>query len=257
MEEQEKAKGDLLSLLPGSTPVDVAKKQANRDRMAKARAARDRNKSAKIVKPVGEYDQKESSGNSASTSPASVIRQDDILWFTEVDKNDKGKVANDYPAYYFDASELKEEIRILSGQIEDGVYEGKRKREACERLAARKERLDKIEEGRPKLSGSVKDRVAKVSRELGEQIRDSMFSYDSHWQQRADPHTVAERMVTPCIEIKNGDVAAFAEQRGMRIVNGKISQNDAQTIYKVMSKVLGESSDVDRLRPIRAHGNTI
>ena len=191
------------------------------------------------------------------TAPAVPVKDPEIIWFTEVDYNDKGKVAADFPAYYFDTSELKEEIRKLSEQLDEGIYQGPRKREAETRLNARKDRLDKIEKGRPKLEGQTKDKVVKAMNELGGLIRDSMFSYDSHWKMTADPHEVAHRMVNPCIDVKNEQVASFVRQRGYRIVDGKINQNDASVIFKTMCKLVGEPSDTDRLRPIRQHGNTV
>ena len=40
-----------------------------------------------------------------------VVKLDDIDWFTEVDYNSKGKIAANYPAWYYDIplDELKEE----------------------------------------------------------------------------------------------------------------------------------------------------
>ena len=219
--------------------VEDAKKQANKDRMAKARAARGKKKT--------------------SVQAGSIkVKDPEIVWFTEVDYNDKGGVAADFPAYYFDTKELKEDIRNLSEQLGDGIFTGKRKRENEERLAVMKGKLEKIEKGKPKLSGPTKDKVADANREIGEEIKESMFSYDSHWKQTADPHIVAERMVTPCIDIKNNPViASFMKQRGFQIVNGKVNRVAADIFHKVTSKLLEEDSDVSRLQPVRAHGNVI
>ena len=229
--------------------VEEAKKVASREKrraqMARAReAGKTKRMVAKAHEPIPE-------------APAVKVKDSEIVWFTEVDYNPNGKVSADFPAYYFDLKELKEDIRALSEQLDDGIYQGKRKRDAEKRLTTLKDRFDKIESGRPKLEGPTKDKVVRSAKDLGERIKDSMFSYDSHWKQTADPHEVAERMVNPCIEVKDECVASFVKQRGFRVENGKISQNDASIVFKVMSKLLGEPSDTDRLRPIRQHGNVI
>ena len=194
-----------------------------------------------------------------AATPAVKVESSDIIWFTEVDYNDKGKIANDYPAYYDEISikELKEDIRVLTEQLDDDVYQGKKKRIEKARLDKMQDRYDKIQAGRPKLEGAKKDKVANSMKNLGERIKESMFSYDAHWKQTADAHTVAERMVTPCIEVKDEFVNSFVKQRGFKMENGKISQNDASIIFKTMCKLIGEQSDTDKLRPIRSHGNTL
>ena len=218
--------------------VQDAKKKANKERMAKARAAR--GKKVKVVEAA-----------------AITVKDPDIIWFTELDYNEKGGVASDFPAYYFDTNELKEDIRQLSEQLEDGVFTGKKKREQQTKLKSLQDKLDKTENGKPKLAGPTKDKVVAAVREVGEQIKGSMFSYDSHWKQTADPHEVARRMVEPCIEVKNPIVASFMKQRGFEVKNGMVNQTAASIFFKVGSKLIDEGSDTDRLRPIRAHGNII
>jgi hypothetical protein len=235
-------------IIQETSVADAKKAAAKANRQAAMKRAQEARKVKKMIadshKPIPE-------------APVVQVKDSEIVWFTEVDYNPQGKVASDYPAYYFDTKEIKEEIRVLSEQLDDGVFQGKRKREAETRLLQRKDRLDKIESGRPKLEGQVKDKVVKSMNDLGDRIRGTMFSYDSHWKQTADPHDVADRMVNPCVEIKDECVASFARQRGMRIVDGKINQNDASVIFKTMCKLVGEPSDTDRLRPLKAHGTTI
>jgi len=238
------------------TPEEIKKETSKQNRINALKRAR----AAKKVKPAQVLTEKSAEEKEISTMSAGTaikVEDDNIVWFTEVDFNDKGKVASDYPAYYFDTKELKEEIRVLSENIEDDVYKGRQKRQEVARLKKMEDRLDKIENGRPKLEGKTKDRVVRAMHELGEQLGSSMFSYDSHWKQTADPHTVAERMVEPCIEVRDPNVASFVKQRGFRMVGGKINQNDASIIFKTMCKLIGEPSDTDRLRPIRQHGTTI
>jgi hypothetical protein len=182
----------------------------------------------------------------AKKSSKAIKTSSGIKWFTEVDYNPKGKVSGDYPAYYFEAQmyELEENIRDLGQAIEDGVFQGTRKRDEMKRLKTMTDRLEKIKEGKPKLSPVDKDRMSRSLRELCDDIKKSQYSYDECWKQTADPHELAKRMEQPCIEIKNELVGSYAKQRGMRIKDGKISQNHATMIASVMAKLIGEHIDV-------------
>ena len=230
------------------TPEEL-KKEAARERMAKAREAR---KAKKVESPPAV-------SPASPASPSISVKSSEIVWFTEVDLNDKGKVANDFASYYYPEliRGLEDERRALQRQLDGNVLQGDKKFSAEARVKAIKQKIDKIKEGTPNLQGPTKDAVNKAKETLGDQISDSMFSYDSHWKMTADPHTVSERMHNPCIEINNPIVAAFAKQRGMRVEDKKISQNDARIIYKHFAKALGEPTSLEHLQPVRSHGTTI
>ena len=255
--------GGITVMVDTPEEVEANKKEAAKVRMEIARAAK-RPRSRQVAPPKRKpsITLKEMSIDEAKAeAPAAPIKLKDaeITWFTEVDFNDKHKVASDYPAWYFDGqplNDLREEVRSLEEDIELGVYTGQKLVGARRNLNLKKDRLEKIINGRPKLDGQLKDKVVRSWKELGSRLTDSMFSYDSHWKQIADPHMVAERMVKPCIEIKDEIVHSYAKQRGMRIENGKISQNDASIIFKSVAKLIGEQSSTDYLRPTRSHGIT-
>jgi hypothetical protein len=216
--------------------MDDAKKQAFKERMAKARAEK---KLAKAKEPV------------VAKELPPVKLDFEIKWFTEVDYNDKGKLANDLPAYYFDEQirELAEDIRVVEENLELGVYTGTRKRDAMKQLEDKKRRYSKVVDGKPKLSGVNKDKVYRSLKEFGQKITESMYSESDMWTQKADPHREAERMVNPCIKITDEIVGSFVKEKGMNVVDGKISRNDASLAYKTLAKVLGESTNIEDLRP--------
>ena len=170
-----------------------------------------------------------------------------IMWFTEVDLNDKGRVANDMPAYYDykNIEELGEKIRNLEVGLEDGLFIGPKKREKSKQLDMLKNRLNKINEGKPKLTGAEKDQVYKAVQDLEKSIREKSCSYDEAWKQTADPQEEARMMVKPCIKIPNEMVGDYAKQRGFNIKDGMISRDHAKMICKVMARVIEHRVNLD------------
>lgn len=179
----------------------------------------------------------------------------DIKWFAEVDINSKtGRPSADYPGWYFEQriAEQADEIRNLENALDMDLYKGQKKKEAVLRLSAMKKRHDEILESKPNLRGADKDRIAKVANDLGDRIKASMPNY-SDMQRGAtgsvDIEAEARRMVLPCIEVKSREEADLFKQRGIEIVNGKVSRNQAITAWKIMSKSIGaDTCDAESLR---------
>jgi hypothetical protein len=227
--------------------VDEAKekkKKADQERMAKARAARQ-------AKPVVEkvISEKELDAEDIATNTLKVSNSD-IKWFGEVDYNDKGKLAADYPAYYFmnNVHELEEEIRTFEEDINDGVYTGPKVREAKEKLRTMKERHESIVNSKPNLSGVQKDKVSKSLDELCDSIKASHFTYDERWKQECDPHEELRRQKNPCIDIRDSVVGSFAKEKGINVKNGKISRDDAMVMAKIMANVLDKQLNINYKR---------
>lgn len=179
----------------------------------------------------------------------------DIKWFAEVDINSRtGKPSADYPGWYFEQrlAEQEDEIRSLENALEMDLYKGQKKKEAVIRLSAMKKRHDEILESKPNLRGADKDRIAKVANDLGERIKASMPSYSDMQRGATGPVDIeqeARRMVLPCIEVKSKEEADLFKQRGINIVNGKVSRNQAITAWKIMSKSIGaDTCDAESLR---------
>jgi hypothetical protein len=174
-----------------------------------------------------------------------------IVWFGEVDMNSRGVPSSDYPSYYFDPQtrELKNRITDIERGLDLDLYTGRDKVKVRQQLSEMKTRYDAIEASRPKLSGSDKDAIAKVFKDLGERIGGSMFTYSDMQRGTADAHVEADRMVNPCIEIKSQVEADYCRQRGIEIVNGKISRNHASQMAQLFGKVIGEGIiDMERFR---------
>lgn len=191
----------------------------------------------------------------AETPIVNVKTADGIKWFGEVDLNPKtGKPSADYPGWYFDkrCEEMQDDIRSLESAIDLDLYRGSKKKEAQIRLDAMKKRYDSIVSSRPNLSGKDKDRVAKVAQDLGDRIAATMPNYSDMQRGatgRVDIEEEARRMVFPCIEVKTPEEADYFKQRGIPLVKGKVSRNDAIGAWKTMSKCLeADSCDAEILR---------
>jgi hypothetical protein len=230
--------------------TEEEKKQAARDRMAKARAAK-KTATATVDTQIQEPNPE------IKELPKPVVAEANIKWFGEVDLNQHRKIAVDYPAWYFDVQvdQLKNEISERQRNIDLGIYSGKDLIKQREILKNRKGRLEAIESSKPKLEGKDKDAVVQVHKDIGERIKESMFTYDEMWKQSQDAHYEADRMVKPSIEIRSQVEADFCKQRGIKVVNGKVSRNDASLMYKIFGKSIGENTDVELLR--RQRGTSI
>ena len=242
--------------------VTVDKKAAARERMANARASKKRPRRSKDIElarlkeQVKELKAKLIIPVTETSAPGELPKpkiESAIKWFTEVDLNDKGKVASDYPAWYFDVhvKELAEDIRSLENGIDEGIYIGKKRRDAVKQLETKKQRYSQIVDGKPKMTDVNKDKVMRSFKELGGKIGESMFSHDDMWKMTADAHAEAERMVMPCIAVTDEVAGSFVKERGMKVVDGKISRNDASIVWKCMAKALGEQTDVEALRRVK------
>lgn len=221
------------------TPAEIKKEQARKNRIAALARARESKKN----KPV----------EAAITKKETVIPKSDtkIIWFGEVDMNKKGVPSSDYPGWTFDQQiqELSREISSIERGFDLELYSGKDKVKMRELLKQKKDRYEAIESSRPKLTGKDKDAVYAAFKDLGDRIGSSMFTYSEMQKGTADAHVEADRMVNPCIEVKSELEADFCKQRGIKIVDGKISRNHASQMAQIFGKALGEGIiDMERFR---------
>ena len=179
--------------------------------------------------------------------PKARVPSGEIQFFTEEDYNPKGKVANDFPAYYFrkELKELMENAQTQTRNIELGVFTGKRLEDAKDHLKAMNTKIDKIVNGRPKLSGNQKDKFARSFKDLHERIKDTRFKYDEMWKQTVDAQDEADRMEGHCVKIPDEIVASYVRQKGYPVKNGKITRNAAHIICKVMGNILEHQVQCD------------
>lgn len=172
--------------------------------------------------------------------------------FGEVDRTKEGKIKSQYPAWYYEQhiDELKESIRHRERQLESDLVIPSEKGIQRERLRQEKERLVQIESSKPTFSGVEKDELVKIRKELGDKIKASMFSKGEMDRGVADAHEEARRMVDPIIELKTERELNLAEGCGIKIKDGKISRKDAEKMWKISGKSIGDGTptNVETLR---------
>jgi hypothetical protein len=116
-------------------------------------------------------------------------------------------------------------------------------------LIDKEAKLRQFEMAVPKLSSKTKDRINRVREELGNEIRDRMFTYDQMQQTRGISYAQEEmrRMTEPCIKL-TGDTLKAAHAANVRVTGGKVTRTGAEKVWKIASKLLGEESNVEALR---------
>lgn len=170
----------------------------------------------------------------------------DIKFFGEVDLNKKGMKASEYPAWYFDR--LIEDMEREVSRKEKALKAGQVRADMVNKIRAEvemeRERLYDIVNSKPKLSDVQKDKIAKEYKNLSEEIKDSMFTRSEMMLGFAPPHEEARRMSQPCIKID----PEIARSYGLTPRNGMVSRNDAERVYKVIGKYIGENTMPEMLR---------
>jgi hypothetical protein len=200
---------------------------------------------------LGETESKPTETSLPKATEAPVQNPKGIVWFGEVDLNHKGVPGSDYPGWFFERQfqDLQNEITQIERGFDLDMYTGKDKLKMREELAKRVTRRDAIANSLPSLRGKDKDEVWKVFKDLGERIGESMFTYSDMQRGTADAHVEATRMVNPCIELKHPHELDYCRQRGIAVVNGKISRNHASQMAQTFGRVLGEGIlDMERFR---------
>lgn len=181
---------------------------------------------------------------------------DGIQFFGNIDRvhgDDRKGFASAYPVSYF-----KQQVEALKNDIEDSEMRLRDDRvpvtdihKAKVELKKKKEKMDAIEQSIPKVSGKQKDELSKHYKDLSEKIRDAMPTRSDMMMGLADVHSEVRAMTKPCISVKGME---FLRDMGIRPVNGKITRNEASRAFKIIGNVLGEHTNVERLRRDRSGG---
>lgn len=181
----------------------------------------------------------------------------EVQFFGAVDRKERranGIICSEYPAFYFTSiiDDMEEDIARKERELGSGMTPAAHAPKQKADLEREKARLVEIKNSKIKLTGKVKDEAAKVHKELGGLIQDSMFTRTDSEKGLADAHEELRRQTQPLFNVR-GHTQLF-HNMGINIKDGKASRNQISKVYKIIGKVLGENTNTERLRPDRRGG---
>lgn len=170
--------------------------------------------------------------------------------FGSTDRDKAGNIKSEYPSWYFDQikEDLERDIRETEKSLEMDAIPYTAKHITKEKLVQKKERFEKILDETPKLKDTEKDSFIKIRKDMGGRIGEARYKRSEVERGLIDSHEEARRMSEPIMEIKDDKEADFAKECNIKIIDGKINRNDMERMHKIMSKMLGESTDIEYLR---------
>lgn len=174
----------------------------------------------------------------------------DLEFFGKADKDRDGKIGSTFPAWYFDSKidTIREGIQRKEQALSRGDVPADFIYQTREDLKREQERLDEIESSKPRLSDIQADSLSKNYKDLSSSIKESMFTREEMQRGFADAHEEVRRMTKPCIKVD----PELARRCGVtNVVNGMVNRNDADKIFKIAGKILGEETNVERLRRLK------
>lgn len=179
-------------------------------------------------------------------------------FFGAVDRNVKGDIASELPAWMHEANlrQMEEEHESIERQIERGDIDPGDVPYQRQEAAKLKERTQAIRGSRPEMPDGDRDAIAKSRKELIELIRDKQYTVSEMKKGTASAHQEAKFMSEPCVKL-SGKVAEMAQANGIPITsNGLVSRTQAERLYRMSSAYLGEDTSVESFRRERNTKNT-
>lgn len=169
-----------------------------------------------------------------------------VEFFGDVDKNSRGEVSSVMPAWFFDVKldDLRETVARKKRQIENGQILPESVLLVRQEVVDIEGKIEDIEKSKPILNTTDKDKMSKVYHALQNKIATSMPTHRDEKMGYADPREELKRMKDKHISID----PAVAKSCGMKPVKGKISGDEANKIYRMIGRVLGENENVEKIR---------
>jgi hypothetical protein len=181
-------------------------------------------------------------------------KADKMEFFGEVDRDARGRIKSEFPAWYFEShmDSLKEEKNSLIRRMERGEIPLEHQPYARSEVSALEEKIKQIEKSRPDIRDNEKTALLKNFHELAEKISESMFTRSEMMMGTASANEEARRMVDPCIGL-SPQLRSLGETMGVKVAQGgKVSRNGAIKMWKIIAKLIGEGSNVEALRKDKA-----
>jgi len=176
-----------------------------------------------------------------------VDESGNIQFFGEIDLNRDGKIVSDMPAWYFDMhiEDLEENISRKERMLESGKMVGENVPLIRGQIKQEREKLKKILDSKPSLNDKQRDRCWKAYEKLQQQIKDTMPTRKETKNGLVNPRDELKRLK----DVKHITIdPTIASACGVKADHGKITGDQANKCYKILGKVLGENTNVERLR---------
>lgn len=184
---------------------------------------------------------------------------DDVVFFGTADREHgrmDGRITSEVPSWYMNVhvDTLKAEHERMENEVKMGIIPNEVLPQVKADIKRMKERIDEVEGSLPNIS-KCKDDIAKMYGEIGEEISKSMFTEYEIKRKFASPHEEAKRMKDPIIEIDK-KYAKVLNNMGLKTYNWKnsnkvkVSRDAASRAYKICGRLLGENTNVERLRKL-------
>jgi len=172
---------------------------------------------------------------------------DKIQFFGEVDLNKHGAVGSDMPSWYFERhiEELEENIKRKERMLERGDADAEQIPLIRGQIKTDRDKLVQIIASRPNLTGPQKDRCYKAYEKLAAQIKDTMPTRKETKQGLVNPRDELKRLK----DVKHITVdPTIASACGVKADHGKITGDQANKMYQILGKYLGENTNIEKLR---------
>jgi len=167
-----------------------------------------------------------------------------------------GKIGSEYPAWYHDGlvDDLREEVgkseRSMKYMDEHDILDYTTRARLTKQIKAKKKRIEEIEASRPKLRGKDKDDLYRVYQELGDQVKEGLFTRSEMKLGSVSGQEEASRMIDPKIRLRMEP--ELAKSLNLNITSdGMISRSQAAKGWKILGSLLGEPTNVENLRSDR------
>lgn len=170
----------------------------------------------------------------------------EIQFFGEVDKTKDGRNASEMPSWFHDVhlEKMEEEVSQKKRMLTQGRVPQDNIFMIQNEIKADEQKILEIKKSKPKLIGGQKDMVYKEYLSVGQQIADAMPTKRDELNGFANPRDELIKNNTPGIKISD----KMADAMGVKTQDGKITLKQAQKFYKLSGKILGENSNIERLR---------
>ena len=186
-------------------------------------------------------------------SPEVAVMKKDLKFFGEGDRitdgPNRGQISSEYPAWMFKAQidELKENIVRMESRVARGIVPATELHVATKAIHREKEKLDRINQAESEVKGH-EDVMNRCQKEVGELVKDAMYTRTDGEKGLADPHEVADRWSKPCIALPLEARALAGKANIPMTSDGKVTQIGAEKLWKLCRGALGESTNTEILR---------